>query len=91
MHHVGKPDRIPLAELVVRQIGGEKHGAATKTAQALGIRLTDVSKWKAPKEKKGFGGDIPHSLHEKILDLAKERNLDITAEDLVRGYRKVSA
>lgn len=91
MHHIGKPDRIPLAELVVREIGGNGRGAAAKTARALGITPSEVSKWKAPKEKWGFGGDVPTRLKERILDFAKRENLDITPEDLIRGYRKVPA
>jgi hypothetical protein len=78
--------RIPLAEIVIEEFGG-----VCKAAKALGLEPTDVSKWRAPKEKRGCGGDVPSRLKPKILELAQAQGLNITAEDLVNGYRKVSA
>lgn len=86
-----KEKRITLAELVINAFGGDGRGAKTRTARALGIDLAQVSKWGMTRAQKGFGGDVQRWLKPQILEIAKERNLDITAEDLVRGYRKVSA
>jgi len=86
MNHVGKQRIVPVAELVIEQFGSVR-----KTAAALDIQPTDVSRWRRPRARKGCGGNIPSTLKEAILDLALQHGLDITAEDLVRGYRKVSA
>ncbi len=86
MHLNGKKDRILLADLVITEIGSVR-----KTAKLLGIDPAKVTKWRWPPERKGSGGNIPKAYKTRILDLAEEMGLDITAEDLVRGYRKVPA
>lgn len=83
--------RIPLADLVIRAIGGEGRGAKTRTARALGIDLAQVSRWGMPRSQKGTGGDVERWLKPVILELATEKCLDITPTDLVLGYRKVPA
>lgn len=84
MQHVGKSNKIPLSELVIKEIGGVR-----KAARLLGINPGDVTKWRYPREKKGCNGNIPWRLKPIILDLVQENNWDITQEEIIRGYRKI--
>lgn len=47
------------------------------TARAVGRTPSSVSKWQK--------GRIPSGAHRKILDVARERGLDLTPDDLVYG------
>lgn len=47
------------------------------TARAVGRTPSSVSKWQKAR--------IPSGAHRKILDVAKERGLDLTSNDLVYG------
>lgn len=68
------------ADCVIRAFGGVR-----KTARALGRDPGCISKWNWPRERKGCGGDIPTPILKKILDIAKEQKLDLTAEHLIYG------
>lgn len=68
------------AEYVIRKFGGVR-----KTAFAIGRDPGSVSKWRLPKEKRGTGGLIPGLAQAAILKAAKEKGLDITADDLIHG------
>jgi hypothetical protein len=73
------------AEYVIHVFKGVR-----KTARVLGYDPTAISKWRVPKERKGCGGEVPRSAQKKILEKAREMNLDITAEDLIFG-REIEA
>ena len=90
MQYIGKTE-LSLAEYVVKIIGGEKRGAAAETARQVGVSYSEVSKWKTSKVKGGYGGDIPRRRWPKILAIAKERNLPISAEDFVEFVRRIYA
>lgn len=68
------------AEYVIKTFGGVR-----ATARAIGRDKSSVSVWRASKDKKGTGGLIPHKAQALILKVAREKNLDITAEDLIVG------
>lgn len=68
------------ASLVIEVFGGVR-----KAARALGVMPSTVCRWRLPREKGGTGGTVPSSAARKILRLAKERGLDLTAEDLLVG------
>lgn len=72
------------AEYVVFMFGNSVRG----TAKALGRSPQSVCEWYDPKTKRGGRGCIPSSIQAKILEIAKERGLDINANDLILG-RKV--
>lgn len=54
-------------------------------ARALDLNPSSVSRWTAPKEKRGLGGRVPSIHQAKILQIARERGLDLTAADLIHG------
>lgn len=68
------------AEYVIKTFGGVR-----ATARAIGRDKSSVSVWRASKAKKGTGGLIPHKAQALILKVAREKNLDITPEDLILG------
>lgn len=68
------------AEYVTLTFGGVR-----KTARAIGRHYTSVIKWRAPRERKGCGGEIPSSAYKPILEAARARGLDISTNDLVYG------
>lgn len=65
------------AEYIIKQFGG-----VGKTAKALNMTKGAVSKWQSkhkPPEKRL----VPARRHKKILELAKERNLNIRPEHFI--------
>ncbi len=71
------------AEYVIHIFGGVR-----KCAREINRSPSSVSKWQAPKERRGCGGNIPSGAQRIILDRAKKLGLDLTADDLING-RKV--
>ncbi len=68
------------ASLVISAFGGVR-----KTARALGVRPSTVCRWRMPRERGGMEGNVPSSAARKILRVARERGLALTAEDLLFG------
>jgi hypothetical protein len=62
-------------------------GGTCKLARAIGVARWTVSKWKQPAGVWRYGeGDLPSTeVQRKILQAAKDQNLDLTAEDLING------
>lgn len=73
-HHQGMTttQQTPV-ELVIQQFGGVR-----KLARALGRDPAAVSRW----QKSGI---IPSSLQRKILELATEKGIALTADDIIFG------
>ena len=67
--------QLSPAEYIVRAFGGVR-----ATARALNKTPSAVSKW-----QNQYGGVIPSSNLQKILNKAEELSLDITPEDLILG------
>ncbi len=65
------------AEYVLRVFGGPQ-----KTAVALGMHRSSVHHWTTR-----YRGRVPSKMQSKILSVAEERKLDITASDLIQGRR----
>jgi hypothetical protein len=66
-------DQITPAELVIGAFNGVR-----ATARELGCDPSAVSRWKKT-------GLIPGSYQRRILELAWERGVDLTAHDLIFG------
>lgn len=58
-------------------------GSATKLAEAAGVSIGRVSRWRG--ERGGAQGIIPAAHQRRILEKARERKLPLTAEDLICG------
>lgn len=68
-----------------------KFGGPSKLATILNVHRTRVSNWTRPKEAGGSGGRIPQAHHRTILSIARERELDIAAEDLLPREKEAPA
>lgn len=75
---------ITPAEYVIYVFNGVR-----ATARAVGRSPSTVSKWQKPKDQKGHDGYVPSNVQRKILEVARERGLDITAKDLIFGRKLV--
>jgi hypothetical protein len=60
-------------------------GGVTKAATICGTYPSTVSRWLQPTSKKGSGGKIPLKYWQPILDYAKQPNIEIGFEALVKG------
>ena len=60
-------------------------GGVRPTARALNRAPSSVTAWRWPRKRKGLNHTIPSALHQKILKIAKDEGLDITASDLIYG------
>lgn len=72
--------QLSPAAYVVQVFGGVR-----KTADAINRTPGAVSLWFRSKERKGCAGGVPRSAQHAILEVAKVRGLDITANDLIYG------
>lgn len=70
------------AELVI-----EKFGGVRPLARELSIDHSSVARWPKPKNERGSGGLIPAQYHARLLDIAKERGITLTALELVYGRK----
>jgi hypothetical protein len=68
------------AQYVVHCFGGVR-----KAGIALGRTASAISKWNKSDKNFGCGGRIPSRMQEVILEVARIKKLDITAQDLVLG------
>ena len=58
-------------------------GGVAPLCEAAGVRRSTVYRWTWPKERGGTDGHIPRWHHETILQAARERDLNLTAIELV--------
>lgn len=68
------------AELVIQKFEGVR-----PLARALKIDHSSVARWPMPKLKRGSDGNIPSKYHARIMRLAEERGIDLSASELVFG------
>lgn len=53
------------------------------TARLVGRSVASVCRWRTPLDKGGTGGRVPPKVHAKILEIARQKGLNITANDLI--------
>ena len=61
----------------------EAFGGVRALARALERNPSSVVRWRKPKDEGGSNGAIPSGLQGRILSLAQERGLKLTAEDMI--------
>lgn len=61
----------------------EAFGGVRALARALDRNPSSVVRWRKPKDEGGSAGAVPSGLQGQILDIAKERGLALTAEDMI--------
>ena len=58
-------------------------GGVRALARALERNPSSVVRWRKPKDEGGSNGAVPSSLQGRVLAIAQERGLNLTAEDLI--------
>jgi len=58
-------------------------GGVRALARALERNPSSVVRWRKPKDEGGSAGAVPSSLQGRILAMAQERGLSLTAEDMI--------
>lgn len=66
------------ADRVIAAFGGVR-----ALARALDINSSSVSRWRMPADKRGLAGRVPSIQQGKILRLAREKGLKLSAADLI--------
>jgi len=67
------------------QVAMQEFGGCRKLADLLGLSPSTVSRWARSRAKKRMEGAIPAWVQPKILELAKDYGVNLTAEDLIYG------
>lgn len=62
----------------------EVFGGVRSLARLLGIDSSTVSRWQLPKDRRGQDGRIPAEYQGRILAMAQEQGMPITADDVVQ-------
>ena len=70
------------AELVIAKFGGVR-----PLARLLGLDHSTLCGWQR-KAPKGSDGLVPSRYHKPLLDLAKEKGIELTPDDLIYGTVK---
>ncbi|HEV7266522.1 MAG TPA: hypothetical protein VGN83_16605 [Falsiroseomonas sp.] len=60
-----------------------RFGGSGPLAQLLRLDRSAVHRWALPKQRGGSGGLIPARHHQRLLALAAEQGIALTAADLV--------
>jgi hypothetical protein len=68
------------ADIVIERFGGVR-----PLARLLELNHSSVARWPAPKTKRGSGGLVPSQYHRRLLDLARERGIELSASELIFG------
>ena len=68
------------AHIVISRFGGVR-----ALARLLGKDPSTVHRWKMPPDKGGLGGRIPSTAQGRLLDLARERGVELTPAELISG------
>ena len=56
----------------------DKFGGVRATARALEINASAVCRWRKAKSDRGCDGRIPNKHYLKLLNIAKNRKIDLT-------------
>lgn len=64
-------------------------GGFAKTATMAGRSEIRIRRWTYPKEKGGTGGLVPTDCQQRLLDAAKQGNIDLRPEHFFLATRSV--
>ena len=68
------------AEIVISRFGGVR-----ELARLMNKDPSTVWRWQAPVAQGGMGGRIPSTAQARLLGMARERGIPLTADELVIG------
>jgi transposase-like protein len=68
------------ADIVISRFQGVR-----PLARLLGKDPSTIHRWRKPAAKGGLNGRVPSAAQVRLLELAKERGVALTAEELING------
>jgi hypothetical protein len=68
------------ADIVISRFGGVR-----KLARLLGKDPSTIHRWKQPADRGGLDGRVPSAVQVRLLDLAREKGVELTPAELVLG------
>ena len=71
------------ADIVIKRFGSVRH-----LARLLNRDPSTIHRWRMQKDKGGLEGRIPSTAQVKLLALAKQHGVEITAADLISGNQE---
>lgn len=66
------------AQTIIKNLGGP-----TAVAGIVGVHRTRVSNWTRPRDVGGTGGTIPFKHVPLLIEAAKDRGIDLSADDFL--------
>lgn len=74
------------ADIVITRFGGVR-----PLARLLEKDPSTIHRWRQPADKGGLDGRVPSSAQVRLLELAREKGVELTPADLVLGSNCASA
>lgn len=68
------------ADIVISRFGGVR-----PLARLLGKDPSTIHRWRQPADRGGLDGRVPSAVQVRLLELARERGIELTSADLVLG------
>ena len=68
------------ADIVISRFNGVR-----PLARLLGKDPSTIHRWRQPADRGGLDGRVPSAVQVRLLELARERGIELTPADLVLG------
>jgi transposase-like protein len=74
------------ADIVISRFGGLR-----PLARLMNLDPSTIYRWRAPAAKGGLDGRVPSTHQLRLLELAREKGVQLTASELIEGAAVVEA
>lgn len=78
--HAEAPENMRPADIVISRFHGVR-----PLARLLKKDPSTIHRWKMPAKKGGLDGRVPSQVQVRLLELAKEHGVELTADELISG------
>lgn len=68
------------ADIVISRFEGVR-----PLARLLGKNPSTIHRWRMPAAKGGLDGRVPSAVQVRLMELAKERGIPLSADELING------
>lgn len=72
------------ADVVISKFGGVR-----PLARLLEKDPSTIHRWRMPAARGGLDGRVPSVAQQRLLELARERGISLTADELINGAQSV--
>jgi len=74
------------ADIVISRFEGVR-----PLARILGKNPSTIHRWRMPAAKGGLDGRVPSAVQARLMEIARERGVALSAEELINGDQGVSS